>query len=588
VWISEGTAERARGAVATSEDAPARVRSRGGRAGRPRPWWRVPLVATGAVVPLYVLWAAVLATGGGDLAAQFAWAGFMARHPGSAYNLSWYGGTHTVNYSVLAPPLMALLGVRTVSVAAGLAGSWVLGLLFVRTGVRRAGWPALLGALALWCNVVSGRTTFALGAAVGLLALLWVRRTPLAALLAALTTLASPVAGLFLVVAGTGYLLDRRWARGMSLIVPPFAVVAAATLLFPFQGEQPMSPGKLWMPLVTCAALWLAAPRAWRVVRFAAVVYAVGVVLTFSVSSPIGTNVERLVGLAGPPVLLAALLTRGLGPLRQLVRVRGRDRGAGKGRGGDMGRPGQGRPPRPALLPLVLAVTVSVNTYWLLSKTQDDLAVSTAVPAWAERTDGVIAALDRLGADRTRVEVVPARNHREADVLAPHINMARGWNRQLDVERGRLFYDGPAGAARLDPAAYRAWLDRWAVGLVVLPHGQVDSPAEAEAAVVESAPDWLRPVWRDGGWTVYRVQDAVPLVSAPANVVRSDDATMVVRMPAAGSVTVRIAYSPWLRAPGACVERAGDWIRLTAPAAGDYRLDSAYRLPRTDGCGERP
>lgn len=328
-----------------------------------------------------------------------------------------------------------------------------------------------------------------------------------------------------------------------------------------------MSPGKLWMPLVTCAALWLAAPRAWRVVRYGAVVYAVGVVLTFSVSSPIGTNVERLVGLAGPPVLLAALLTRGPGPLRQLVPVRGR-----------------GAPLRPALLTLVLAVTVSVNTYWLLSKTRDDLVVSTAVPAWAARTDGVINALHRLGADRTRVEVVPARNHREADVLAPHINMARGWNRQLDVERGRLFYDGPGGAARLDPAAYRAWLDRWAVGLVVLPHGQVDSPAEAEAAVVESAPDWLRPVWRDGGWTVYRVQDAVPLVSAPATVVRSDDATMVVRMPAAGSVTVRIAYSPWLRAPGACVARAGDWIRLTAPAAGDYRLDSAYRLPRTGGC----
>ncbi|MFI6699644.1 hypothetical protein ACIBJC_11815 [Streptomyces sp. NPDC050509] len=536
----------------------------------------MPLIATGAVVPLYAVWVVVLATGGGDLAAQFAWAGFMARHPGSAYNLSWYGGTHTANYSVLAPPLMALLGVRTVSVLAGLAGTWVLGLLFVRTGVPRPVWPALLGAFALWCNVASGRTTFALGVALGLVAVLGTLRlrtdrprtdrlrtgrlrtgrVVCAWLFAALATLASPVAGLFLVVVGAAYLLDRRWVKGASLIVPPGLVVATTTLLFPFQGEQPMSPGKLWMPLVACAALCLAVPRSWRVVRYGAFVYAAGVVLTFSVSSPIGTNVERLVGLAGPPVLLAALLTRGPVPPRALTRLR-----------------------KSAALSLVLLVTVCVNTYWLLGKTDDDLVVSTTVPAWATHTEGVISALDRLGADRTRVEVVPARNHREADVLAPHLNMARGWNRQLDVERGRLFYENHTGARTLAPAAYRAWLDRWAVGLVVLPHGRPDGPAAAEAALVASAPDWLTPVWRDAHWTVYRVRDAVPLVPAPATVVRSDAASMVVRTEAAGSVTVRIAYSPWLRAPGACVTRDGDWTRLTVPAAGDYRLDSAYRLP---------
>ncbi|MFJ5221632.1 hypothetical protein [Streptomyces sp. NPDC088400] len=520
----------------------------------------MPLVATSVVVPLYALWAAVLATGGGDLAAQFAWAGFMARHPGSAYNLSWYGGTHTANYSVLTPPLMALLGVRSVSVLAGLAGTWVMALLFVRSGTPRPLWPALLGALSLWCNVASGRTTFALGVAVGLLALLWVRRPVLAVLCAALTALASPVAALFLVVAGAAYALDRRWVKGVSLVVPPVVMVATVTLLFPFEGEQPMAPGKLWMPLVACAALCLAAPRAWRVVRFGAAVYAVGVVLTFLVSSPIGTNVERLVGLAGPPVLLAALLTRGLGPVRERVLKR-------------------------ALPHLVLVGVFVVNTGWLINKTDDDLVVSNTVPAWAARTDGVVAALDRLGADRTRVEVVPARNHREADVLAPHINLARGWNRQLDVERGRLFYDVPRGTPTLAPATYRAWLDRWAVGLVVLPHGQPDGPAEAEAALVRSAPDWLERVWQDSEWTVYRVRAAVPLVSAPATVVGGDAARLVVRMPAAGSVTVRIAYSPWLRAPGACVERAGDWTRLTVRSAGDYRLDSAYRLPRTNGCG---
>ncbi|MGW6457583.1 hypothetical protein ACWF94_16985, partial [Streptomyces sp. NPDC055078] len=284
---------------------------------------------------MYVLWAGWLATGGGDLAAQLAWTGFTERHPSSAYNLSWYGGMHTANYSVLAPPLMAALGVRTVSVVAGLAGTWLLAALLVRRGarwgVRWPLWPALLGAVAVWCNIASGRTTFALGVAIGLLALLYVRRTALAAVCAALATMASPVAGLFLVVAAAAYLLERRWRRGLVLVLPPAAVVGATALLFPFDGEMPMKSGRLWLPLLVCAAVAVAAPRAWRPVRYGAGVYGLGVVLTYLIPSPIGTNVERLAGLAGPPVLLAALLAYG-----------GFGRSARNGPGGGPGTPPPG------------------------------------------------------------------------------------------------------------------------------------------------------------------------------------------------------------------------------------------------------
>ncbi|MGN5631694.1 hypothetical protein [Streptomyces sp. AC154] len=515
----------------------------------------MPLVAVAVVVPLYVWWAAVLATGGGDLAAQLAWSGFTARHPGSAYNLSWYGGIHTAGYSVFSSYLMAFLGVRTVSVAAGIAGSWVVALLFVRTGVRRPLAPAVLASLALWCNVASGRTTFALGVAIGLVACLYAHRTVIPLAAGALAAMASPVAGLFLVVAGAAYLLDRQWRKGVVLIVPFFLVVGAVALLFPGEGEQPMNRGRLWMPLIICAALALAAPpgRRWRVPRYGAVVYAVGVVLVFLVASPIGTNVERLLGLVAVPVLLAALL--------ELVRERDWTR------------------------TVVIAVALGLSANWLADKTLDDLRVSNDVPAWAARTDGVVNELRRLGADRTRVEVVPARNHREATVLARHVSMARGWNRQLDVERGRLFYDGT-----LSPATYRAWLDRWAVGYVVLHHGKPDGPAEAEAALVRGGQPWLRRVWRDDGWTVYRVRDAVPLVPAPASVVSGGEAELVVRVPESGSLTVRLAYSPWLRArevgghgAGGCLRRDGDWTELTVPRGGTYRLDSVYGLSRTRG-----
>ncbi|MER6913739.1 glycosyltransferase family 87 protein [Streptomyces sp. NPDC000594] len=530
----------------------------GGPAGRGASWWRIPLIVTAAVAPLYLVWAVWLATGGGDLAAQFAWTAFAREHPSSAYNLSWYGGMHTVNYSVLTPPLMAFLGVRTVSVAAGLIGTWALALLVVRSPVARPLWPALLGALAVWCNIASGRTTFALGFAIGLVALVYIRRPALAAVGTALATLASPVAGLFLVVVGAAWLLERRWHRALALLVPPALVVAVTTVLFPFSGEMPMPSGKLWLPLLVCATLVVAAPPAWRMVRYGAGIYAVGVVLTFFIPTPIGTNVERLAGLAGPVVLLAAVLTAFAGVPRSAWFARSR---AGLAR-------------------LLLVAVLAVNVSWLGDKTEDDLTVSTVVPAWAEETDGVVRELKRLGSDRMRVEVVPARNHREATVLAPHLNMARGWNRQLDVERGRLFYDGS-----LSEESYRQWLDRWAVGLVVLPHGRIDGPAEDEAELVRSGPAWLERVWSDEGWSIFRVKDPVPLVPAPATVVRGDASELVVRMPAAGSVTVRVAYSPWLRAEGACLSEDGEYTRLTVERAGEYRLDSRYRFPGTGDGG---
>jgi hypothetical protein len=490
-----------------------------------------------------VVWWLFLATGGGDLAAQEAWAEFASRHGDSAYSLFWYGGMHTANYSLISPYLMAALGVRTVTVAAGLLAAWLAAVLVARTGIRRPLGPALLASLALWCNVASGRTTFALGVALGLAACVLLtreRRLPLAVVYAALAAMASPVAGLFLVVAGAGHALVRDWARAATLMVPPFVVVGVTTLLFPFTGEQLMPAARIWPPVLIGVAVLTFAPRGWRVLRWGAVVYAAGTVLTYLVPSPVGTNVERLAELFAPAALLAALLA-----------VPGT-------RFSDKRR-----------VALMMALVFSVG--WVGKKTADDLAVSTAVPAWAADTTGVVRALDRLGAERTRVEVVPARNHREAAALAPHVNLARGWNRQLDMERGRLFYDGT-----FSEATYRAWLDRWAVGFVVLPSGKPDGFAEDEARLVRSGPAWLEPVWRDANWRVYRVRGAVPLVSPPAAVVRADSAEVVVRVPRSGPVTVRVAFSPWLYAEGGCLEKRGEFTRLTVTEPGEYRISSGY------------
>ncbi|MGX1472256.1 UNVERIFIED_CONTAM: putative membrane protein [Streptomyces canus] len=266
----------------------------------------------------------------------------------------------------------------------------------------------------------------ALGIAFGLAAcvlLVGERRTVLAAGYALPATAASPVAGLFLVAAGAAYVLLRDWGRGAALTVPPFAVVATTTVLFPFHGQEPMAAGRILWPFLLGTAVALLAPRGWRALRLGGAVYAAGVVLSYLIPSPIGTNVERLALLFAPAVLLAALLSTGR-------RARAR-RGA-------------------------LALAPAGSLFWLGSGTPTSfLRGSSRAPALAADTRGVVRALDRLGADRVRVEGVPTQDHREAALRSPYVNLARGWNTQLDMQRGRLFYDGTFSAA-----GYRAWLDR--------------------------------------------------------------------------------------------------------------------------------
>ncbi|MGW7688774.1 hypothetical protein ACWGMA_07760 [Streptomyces asiaticus] len=515
--------------------------------------WRqlyVPVSATTLALPLYAVWAAQLATGGGDLAAQFAWADFVSRHPGSPYNLGWYGGIHVGNYSVIAPQLMAFLGVRTVTVGAGIIASWFMGRVFVRSGVSRPLWPALLAVLSLWANVASGRSTFALGVALALVSCLGLagssRRLVLASAFSALATLASPVAGLFLLVLGAGWLLNRDIGRAIAVGAPPVAVVALTTLLFPFGGVMPMATDDIWKPTLFGIVLTLLAPRKWVALRFSSAVYASGVVLTGMISSPVGSNVIRLAELFGPPVLLCVLLERG-------VRIAPR---------------------------VAIGLSLALSLQWVTAHTVHVLNMSTPVPSWASHTQGVLKALDRLHADRTRVEVVPAVNHRETTALGPHVNLARGWNRQLDVERGGLFYENEFTMGK-----YRAWLDRWAVGYVVLPEGEPDWAAKDEAELVRSRPSWLEPVWHDSQWQIYRVKDARPIISgADASVVSGDNAKITVQVPKPGMVRLRIPYSPWLRTSAGCIERDGDWIRFRVSTPGLYKIGSSYAVPWQGNC----
>ncbi len=531
------------------------TRARAGRS--PGDWLRRPVVAAVllAVVVLAV-WALCFATDGGDLAAQYAWTQFASAHPGSAYDLAWYGGMHPVNYSVLTPYLMAWLGVRTTGVLAGILSAALLARLLERSGLDRPLLPALCGAAALACDIVSGRITFGIGALFALAAVLVVyeqRGTPrvritAAGLLGLLATLASPVDGLFLLVAAPALFLTGRRRAACALAVGPPLVVGTTTLLFPFYGVQPYNLAELALVLATALPIAVWAPRSWPAVRVGAWTYVLGNVLTLLIPSPIGSNVERLSLLFAAPLLLAAA---------RLARGR-----------------------RAVALWIGCAIALS----WQTVQPVVDLIGAAPATGWTQYAKPLGAELDRLGAYRARVEVVGADSHVEASTLAPYVELARGWNRQVDLARNPLFYAG-----QLTPAAYHAWLRNWAVGYVVLPKTTTDYGSAAEGRLVAAGEPWLQPVWRDAHWAVYRVAGAVPLVSAPATVVKAGEAQLTLRVPTPGTTVVRVVWSPWLAVldgGAGCLAPDGDWTRLTTRTPGTFRIGAQYTLPRGTPCAK--
>lgn len=224
--------------------------------------------------------------------------------------------------------------------------------------------------------------------------------------------------------------------------------------------------------------------------------------------------------------------------------------------------------------------------------------------------------MQRAGAEKGRVEVVPARSHREASALAPYVNLARGWNRQADMQRNPLFYDDT-----LNSANYHDWLQRWAVHYVVLPKGEVDgNGGERERALVQEGMPYLKQIWGDANWQLFKVTDPAPLAEPDAVVERAEQGEMTLQVRKAGRILIRIPYSPWLslvddqgkslKAPqetdvskhraegepktydnvnGCLMETEQDaqgdkWTELLAPKPGTYRLAAPYQLPRGTPC----
>ena len=402
-----------------------------------------------------------------DMAAHAFRSELWEREGFTIWNAHWYGGHHVPGYSLLFPPLAGWLTPRLAGALAGALAVWA----FTRVVAPAA--PRWLFAAGVASNVVIGRMPFTLGIACGVVAW-WLAGRPRGraggAAVGAATTLASPVAGIFLVLAA---LPDprRRWLLG----VPAAAAGIALGALFPTGGTERFVATAFWPVLALTLGAAALLPGRFRVAALAA---AALLVAAFVLPTPMGQNAARLTVLLGPALLaLAAPRTRwalavGLGLLYL------------------------------QWLPAVRAVSEAAGD------------PSTAA-AYYDEVRGVV--------DGDRTEVVFTRNHWEAAHLAFDAPLARGWERQLDRRHNALFYEGTLTAER-----YLAWLRENAVRYVALPAAELDYSAEQEAALLRRGVTGLSEVHRSSRWTVWSVDGVgrdVELLGADAFAAEGDGPT---------------------------------------------------------------
>jgi hypothetical protein len=529
----------------------------GGRAGRIPAW----AIAT-AFAAAYL----IAAPPSPDLAAASYRSNLFARAGFTLWDNSWYGGHHLLAYSLLAPALGALVGPQPLAAISMVAATALFAQLIDGYFPRRAARIAAIWlALGVSVSLLSSRVPFDLGLALGLGALLLARRERFAPALAAsaLSALASPVAGAFLGLAFLAWTLAgprRAWPGALALAA--LAPIGLLTLAFPEGGTQPFVASAFFPDLAGTLAIGaliatqrpLTAREATgrRVLGLGVLLYALALCGSYLIASAVGGNADRLGALFGGPLAACALggATRASSRRRVLL----------------------------ALAPLLF--------YWQANAPVADFAAAASDPSvnasYYAPLLGELRALGvGYGARPVRIEVVATADHWEARWLAPHVMLARGWERQLDLYRNGLFYDE---SKRLSAASYRAWLAQNAISYIALPDAPLDYSAHAEARLLRGGRlGYLREIWHSRHWRLFAVLGASPLAQPPAVLERADSDSLTLYAPRAGAYTVRVHFTPyWALASGSgCVGRApGDWTQVRARRAGSLHVVIRFSLAR--------
>lgn len=511
--------------------------------------------ATALTVALGVAYL-LIAPASPDLAAASYRSDLFSRVGFTLWDNSWYGGHHLLAYSVLAPALGALIGPQPLAAISMVIATALFALLidghFPAPAVRIAAvWLAIGASVAL----LSSRVPFDLGLALGLGSALGAARERRcwALALAVLCSLASPVAGAFLALAFLTWALAgpaRTWPLALS--VAALAPIGLLVIAFPEGGTQPFVASAFYPALAGVLIIAALMPAEQRLLRLGALLYAVALTGSYLLPTAVGGNADRLGALfAGP--LAACVLT---GARRRSYRFR------------------------------ALLVLAPLLLYWQINAPVADfdstLANSSVDASFYAPLIGELRSLHvGYGARPARIEVVATATHWEARWLAPHVMLARGWERQLDVYRNGVFY---RASEPLTAPRYRAWLARNAISYVALPDAPLDYSALAEARLVRSGrAAYLREIWSSKNWRLFAVADPTPLASAPGVLESVSTDSLTLYAPRPGSYTVRVRFTPyWALAAGSgCVARArGGWTEVQARQAGSFHVVIGFSLAR--------
>jgi hypothetical protein len=493
----------------------------------------------GIVVVLFARW-------GPDWPAQEYRAGFAVHNGLLAWTDQWYAGQALPGYSVLYPVFAALLGAAGTGVLATTAAAWLADRLLPRTrrGAHRA--YSVAAALMLVSNLVIGQVPFLLGTAFGLAAILALDRDRAAwtLALAALCSLSSPLAGAFLLLSIPALAAAFGWRRS-GLLGTALAGPLVAGVIGGAGGPFPCPWPSLLGVLAFSVLAYTLSPRENIVFRRFAVLYALVGVACFVVPNPVGGNITRLGKLVALP-LACYLLT----PERRRQFAR-------------------------------LAVAGQAALLWPL------IPLSTAV--WHGASDpsqyaayyrGLLSFLKTQDAADGRLEIPFTREHWESAHVAPRFPIARGWERQADLQYNRVLY------RPLTASSYRTWLVQNAVALVALPAVPLDYGGTAEAHLLAHPPPYLVPVWHDAHWRVWRVAGTPSLVSGEAAVTALGPASVQLRFTRAATVLVHIRSSRlWLVTSGvACVDTTQDgWLQVHSPQAGQVTIRARLSMQLVTG-----
>ena len=360
------------------------------------------------------------------------------------------------------------------------------------------------------------RTTFALGLAIGLGALLALIPDGCAWLRCYLSSapLASPVAGLFLGVAGGALFLSGRRRAGVTLAVSALVPTMAVGLAFGNGGRQTFAEEHALMGFLVCLAV---AGLCWRlpVVRWGALLSAVLVAVAYFVPTPVGTTATRLPELFAAPIIVAV-----------------------------------------AAVPLVAVIAAAVSVVLLLppvsiSEVRERGDPALSVEFYAPLLDQ-LALVGLTGPLRSSRRCGAAKLPSWRRWLRPHEG---GRDKSTPPQQPHLLRRNPQRRTRTESGSRTTPSRTWPS-----PTAHTNGRRPMKRTWCAAGCRTYKPVWSDQTWTLYAVTNPRPVISFPGRVIARSPVSLTVSLPEPGEYVVRVRWSRYLSTSDGCMRPTDGWV----------------------------